>query len=66
MRTETTRDLEYLDELIASNPQYSKYVPTRRYKAFVGSWEPVRNPEDIYVKIDDDVVGAGLRVEGTL
>ncbi|KEZ40772.1 hypothetical protein SAPIO_CDS8091 [Scedosporium apiospermum] len=55
-RTGVSADLAYLDELIASNPRYSKYVPGVGYKAYVGSWEPVKNPDAIYIKIDDDVV----------
>lgn len=56
MRTEDPEDLAYLDELLASHPKYSKYVPGPGYKRFVGSWEAVKNPEAIYIKIDDDVV----------
>lgn len=58
-RTGVSADLAYLDELIALNPRYSKYVPGVGYKAYVGSWEPVKNPDAIYIKIDDDVVSLG-------
>jgi hypothetical protein len=56
VRTDNSVDLAYLDELVASHPRYSKYVTRRGHKKLVGSWEPVRNPNAIYVKIDDDVV----------
>lgn len=56
VRTEDPDDLAYLEELLESHSRYSKYIPGPGYKRYVGSWEAVRDPEAIYIKIDDDVV----------
>ncbi|PKS10099.1 hypothetical protein jhhlp_001849 [Lomentospora prolificans] len=56
VRTDASSDLAYLDQLVNSNTKYSKYIPRAGYKAYVGSWEPVKDPNAIYIKIDDDVV----------
>ncbi|SPO03166.1 uncharacterized protein DNG_05848 [Cephalotrichum gorgonifer] len=56
VRTDDVDDLAYLDALIDTHPKYAKYVSGSGYKRYVGSWEAVKNPQAIYIKIDDDVV----------
>ena len=55
-KTDVQEDIEYLEELLATNPRYSKHVATSDYGSWLmGSWEGVKG-NDIYIKIDDDVV----------
>lgn len=56
VNTNNQDDLAYLDDLVALNPHYSKYVPDKLHKKYVGQWAAVSEAESIYVKIDDDVV----------
>jgi hypothetical protein len=60
VNTNNEGDLKYLDELVALSPKYRKHVPTPDAEYAAGSygsaWEPVEHG-NIYIKIDDDVVG---------
>lgn len=60
VNTDDKYDLAYLEELLRSHPKYSKHVAKKEYQMWVGSWEAVSAPENVYVKIDDDVVSAIL------
>jgi hypothetical protein len=56
VKTENKEDLAYLDELVPTAHQYSRHDPSPEYTWWDGSWEPVKDPDAIYIKIDDDVV----------
>ncbi|KAL1851637.1 hypothetical protein Daus18300_012510 [Diaporthe australafricana] len=56
VHTDIDEDLEYLEALIPRRPEYTKYEVKGTYRWLMGSWEPVTDPDAIYVKIDDDVV----------
>jgi hypothetical protein len=56
INTKKADDLAYLEDLLASNPSYRKYVATKTYEWYLGAWEAVDDPSAIYLKIDDDVV----------
>ena len=56
VNTEKVDDLAYLEELVASNPRYTKHVATKEYDWYIGAWEAVQDPNALYVKVDDDVV----------
>lgn len=57
VNTRDEADLAYLEELVASHPRYSKYTAKQGLeKTYLGQWGAVSEPENIYVKIDDDVV----------
>jgi hypothetical protein len=56
VNTKNEDDLDYLDELLTTAPQYRKHQATKEYEGWVGTWESVQDPDAIYVKIDDDVV----------
>lgn len=60
VRTETPEDLEYLEILLASNPQYTKHHASKAYASWIGSWEAVTERDSIYIKIDDDTVSLTL------
>ena len=56
VKTEIQEDLDYLEELLESSPLYKKHVAATNYDSWLmGSWEGVGG-DDIYIKIDDDVV----------
>jgi len=57
VNTDNEGDLQYLDELVAMRPDYTRHDSQKEYAggSWSGSWEPVRK-EHIYIKIDDDVV----------
>lgn len=56
VHTDIQEDLDYLETLVPRRPEYSKYEVQGTYRWLAGSWEPVTDPDAIYVKIDDDVV----------
>ncbi|KAK7708967.1 hypothetical protein SLS64_006447 [Diaporthe eres] len=56
VHTDIQEDLDYLETLVPRRPEYSKYEVKGTYRWLAGSWEPVTNPDAIYVKIDDDVI----------
>ncbi|KIM94354.1 hypothetical protein OIDMADRAFT_172663 [Oidiodendron maius Zn] len=56
VNTDDKRDLAYLEELLATHPNYSKYIINKHYHPWVGSWEAVSVPDNLYIKIDDDVI----------
>lgn len=56
VHTDIDEDLEYLETLVPRRPEYTKYEVKGTYRWLMGSWEPVTDPDAIYVKIDDDVV----------
>lgn len=57
VHTKLKPDLQYLDEeLLPSEPAYRRWESTGDYPWWVGSWEGVKDPNAIYIKIDDDVV----------
>ena len=49
-------DLAYVDKLVRPNPRYTKFVAKKEYEMWIGNWEAVNEPDNIYIKIDDDVV----------
>jgi hypothetical protein len=55
-RTSIQEDLDYLEELLPTEPAYSRFEPDDTYGWFPGMWAAVKEPDTIYVKIDDDVV----------
>jgi len=56
VHTDIQEDLDYLETLVPRRPEYSKYEVKGTYRWLAGSWEPVTDPDAIYVKIDDDVI----------
>lgn len=56
IHTDIQEDLDYLETLVPRRPEYSKYEVKGTYRWLAGSWEPVTDPDAIYVKIDDDVI----------
>lgn len=60
VNTDDKRDLAYLEELLATHPNYSKHITNKHYNPWVGSWEAASVPDNLYIKIDDDVVGPTL------
>lgn len=56
VHTDIQEDLDYLETLVPRRPEYSKYEVKGTYQWLSGSWEPVNDPDAIYVKIDDDVI----------
>jgi hypothetical protein len=61
VHTDKTDDLEYLDQLVATSASYTKYKTEKDYEWLVGSWEKVERG-NLYIKIDDDVVGYPISV----
>jgi hypothetical protein len=57
VNTNNKDDLDYLEVLLAANPQYKKHKAERDYEMWMGNWETVQR-ENLYIKIDDDVVRA--------
>lgn len=56
--TKNEQDLQYLDELIPTSPSYSRIdLPELGFESV---WEHAIESSNLYIKIDDDVVG-GLR-----
>lgn len=54
-RTEKKADLEWLDELVAAEPGYSR-VDVRTYgKSYASAYDIVED-DIMYIKIDDDIV----------
>jgi hypothetical protein len=62
VNTNNKDDLDYLEELLAANPQYKKHKAEKDYAMWMGNWETVQR-ENLYIKIDDDVVGSTIRVQ---
>jgi hypothetical protein len=60
VNTNNEGDLAYLEELLAANPQYKKHKAEKDYAMWMGNWEMVQR-ENLYIKIDDDVVRARSR-----
>jgi hypothetical protein len=60
INTDNKDDLAYLDKLLKTHPKYSKHVAKKEHKGWIGSWEAVSVPNNVYIKIDDDVVGLTL------
>lgn len=56
VHTDIQEDLDYLETLVPRRPEYSKYEVQGTYRWLAGSWEPVTDPDAIYIKIDDDVI----------
>jgi len=56
VNTDTPKDLEYLETLLESNPHYTKHIQSKEYEWYIGNWEPVTEPDSIYIKMDDDTV----------
>lgn len=60
VNTNNEGDLKYLEELLAANPKYRKHKAEKDYAMWMGNWEMVQR-ENLYIKIDDDVVRARSR-----
>ena len=56
VHTDIQEDLDYLETLVPRRAEYSKYEVKGTYRWLAGSWEPVTDPDAVYVKIDDDVI----------
>lgn len=58
VHTDVEEDLAYLEGLVNTTPRYSKHYQMTSYGEawYTASWEPVKDPNAIYIKIDDDVV----------
>lgn len=54
VNTKNKQDLAYLDELVATTPEYRKVELVD--KSYVGLWNASIEAGNIYVKLDDDVV----------
>ena len=65
VNTKNKQDLAYLEELLAANPQYKKHKAEKDYAMWMGNWETVQR-ENLYIKIDDDVVRPTLSGTVTL
>ena len=62
VNTDEEEDLAYLEELLPTSPRYSKHEKDPEYPEFWnGLWSVAKDPDAIYVKIDDDVVFTSLR-----
>ncbi|KAF2397317.1 hypothetical protein EJ06DRAFT_144184 [Trichodelitschia bisporula] len=57
VHTDKQPDLDYLDELLATTPRYTRFESTEPYEgfSFVGTWGAVKRG-NLYIKIDDDVL----------
>ena len=53
--TKNEQDLQYLDELIPTSPSYSRFDLSEL--GFENVWEHAIESGNLYIKIDDDVVG---------
>lgn len=53
--TKNEQDLQYLDELIPTSPSYSRIDLSEL--GFENVWEHAIESANLYIKIDDDVVG---------
>ena len=54
VNTENKQDLAYLEELVATTPEYRKVELAE--KSYVGLWNASIEAGNIYVKLDDDVI----------
>jgi hypothetical protein len=54
VNTENKQDLAYLEELLATTPEYRKVELAE--KSYVGLWNASIEAGNIYVKLDDDVI----------
>ena len=55
VRTDDEGDLEYLEELLPTVPEYKKYEAKGRGGRYKDAWDVVEKGT-MYIKIDDDVV----------
>lgn len=57
VRTEKKEDLSWLEQLLQTTPEYTKYTLAKgRNGEYADSWNLVQNGTT-YIKIDDDTVG---------
>ena len=56
VRTKIEEDLSWLEQLLHTTPEYTKYtLAKRRNEEYADSWNSVQNGTT-YIKIDDDTV----------
>jgi hypothetical protein len=55
VRTDNPGDLQYLEELLPTVPEYKKYQVKGRGGKYKDAWDVVEKGT-MYIKIDDDVV----------
>jgi hypothetical protein len=57
VNTDKEEDLAYLEELLSTSSRYLKHEKQTEYGDFWnGLWSVAKDPDAIYIKIDDDVV----------
>ena len=61
LNTQEQMDREWLDELIKTEPLYKKFDTGESGGHYNSIWDHAKDPDTMYIKIDDDVVRSCTR-----